>query len=214
VLSLDSGADLAGYVADVARMAIACEPSARHADLLAQVEMVQQTARDTVAAGRRGREIPEAAHACIATLPDAERMAFHAHGMGLLTHEAPRLVANGSPSHPPTHRDRPLEADMVISIETHVADPEIGFVKLEDTVIVTADGCEDIAAHGRDWNIFGEARPNGLCEGGPRGLVSASCSRRRGDVRSERGGVAEPDTWPNRSATARVVALANRATAV
>jgi Xaa-Pro aminopeptidase len=161
VLSLDSGADLAGYVADMARMAIAGEPSVRHADLLAQVEMVQQTARDTVAAGRRGGDIPEAANSCIATLPDAARITFQAHGMGLLTHEAPRLVANGSPSYPATHRDRPLEAGMVISIETHVADPEIGFVKLEDTAIVTVDGREDVAAHGRDWNVFGQARPEG-----------------------------------------------------
>jgi Xaa-Pro aminopeptidase len=158
---VDSGADLAGYVADVARMAIALEPSGRHADLLAQVEMVQQTARDSVAAGRRGGDIPEAAHAHIATLPGAERMAFQAHGMGVLTHEAPRLIANGSRSYSATDRDGPLEAGMVISSETHVADPEIGFVKLEDTAIVTVDGCEDVAAHGRDWNMFGQARPNG-----------------------------------------------------
>jgi Xaa-Pro aminopeptidase len=161
VLSFDSGADLEGYVADVARMAIAGEPSARHAELLAQVEIVQQTARATMAAGRRGGDIAEAANSCIATLPDAARIAFQAHGTGLLTHEAPRLVANGSPSYPATHRDRPIEAGMVISIETHVADPEIGFVKLEDTAIVTADGCEDVAAHGRGWNMFGQSRPEG-----------------------------------------------------
>jgi hypothetical protein len=44
---------------------------------------------------------------------------------------------------------------MVIWIETHVADPEIGFIKLEDTAIVTTDGCEDVAADGRGWNVVG-----------------------------------------------------------
>jgi Xaa-Pro aminopeptidase len=155
VLSLDSGADLDGYVADVARMALAAEPSARHLEALAQVEAVQQSARGSVAAGFRGGDVPDAAEACMATLPDATLMAFQVHGMGLLAHEAPRLMADGAPPYPATHRDRPLEAGMVLSIETHLADPQLGFVKLEDTVIVAADGREAVADRGRGWNTLG-----------------------------------------------------------
>jgi Xaa-Pro aminopeptidase len=155
VLSLDSGADLDGYVADIARMALAAEPSARHLEALAEVEAVQQAACAAVAAGRRGGDVPNAAEACMAALPDATRMAFQVHGMGLLTHEAPRLMADGAPSYPATHRDRPLEAGMVLSIETHLADAQLGFVKLEDTVIVTADGYEAVADRGRGWSALG-----------------------------------------------------------
>jgi len=36
-----------------------------------------------------------------------------------------------------------------------VADAQVGFVKLEDTVIVTADGAEAVADHGRGWNAVG-----------------------------------------------------------
>jgi Xaa-Pro aminopeptidase len=44
---------------------------------------------------------------------------------------------------------------MALSIETHVADPEVGFVKLEDTVLVTESGHEACGQHGRGWNRIG-----------------------------------------------------------
>jgi Xaa-Pro aminopeptidase len=44
---------------------------------------------------------------------------------------------------------------MVLSIETHVADLAIGFVKLEDTVIVTPDGHEAAGDRARGWNALG-----------------------------------------------------------
>jgi Xaa-Pro aminopeptidase len=155
VLSLDSGADMHGYTADLTRMAIAGEPTARHDDLLAQVDAVQQAARSAVGPGRRGGDLFDLAAATIAELPDGPHMSFLAHGTGLLTHEAPRLTDTGSPPYPATHRERPLEGGMVLSIETHVADPEIGFVKLEDTVIVTGDGHEAVGDDGRGWNALG-----------------------------------------------------------
>ena len=44
---------------------------------------------------------------------------------------------------------------MVLSVETDLRDPEVGFVKLEDTLIVTADGNEPCGDHGRGWNAVG-----------------------------------------------------------
>jgi Xaa-Pro aminopeptidase len=41
---------------------------------------------------------------------------------------------------------------MVLSIETSVKHPEVGFVKLEDTVVVTDAGWEAFGDWGRDWN--------------------------------------------------------------
>jgi Xaa-Pro aminopeptidase len=40
----------------------------------------------------------------------------------------------------------------VISIETGIKHPEVGFVKLEDTVAVTKTGWEAYGDWGRDWN--------------------------------------------------------------
>ena len=44
---------------------------------------------------------------------------------------------------------------MVLSIESQVVDPEIGFVKLEDTVIVGEETPEAVGDHGRGWNRIG-----------------------------------------------------------
>ena len=50
------------------------------------------------------------------------------------------------------HREQPLEAGMVISIETELHHTERGFIKLEDTVAITPTGCEGFGDHGRGWN--------------------------------------------------------------
>lgn len=155
VVSLDSGAHMRGYVADLTRMGVAGEPSPRARELLEQIEQVQSSARAAVAAGHRGGGVFDAARATIAALPDGGRMTFLAHGTGLLSHEAPRLTDTGSPPYPATHREQPLRAGMVLSIETHAIDEQVGFVKLEDTVIVTDDGYEACGDHGRDWNQLG-----------------------------------------------------------
>jgi Xaa-Pro aminopeptidase len=151
-VSLDSAADSAGYTADLARMGVLGEPSDRHRELLDQIAAVQATVRAAVKPGELGGRLFEVAAAAIAEQPAAAEMTFLAHGTGLLTHEAPRMTSTGSPPYPATHAERPLEAGMVLSVETHIADPEAGFVKLEDTVIVTPEGNEGVGDHGRGWN--------------------------------------------------------------
>jgi Xaa-Pro aminopeptidase len=154
-VSLDSGAGYRGWVADLARMGIVGEPTPLQQELLEMVDAVQQAARAQVAPGRRGGELMDAAAECVRAMPQPERFHFVAHGMGRRAHEAPRLNI-GKPPYPATHRERPLEAGMVLSIETHVIHPEAGFVKLEDAVAVTADGCEPLGDGARGWNRAGE----------------------------------------------------------
>jgi Xaa-Pro aminopeptidase len=155
VLSLDSGAHFHGYVADLTRMGVAGAPSARAEELLGQIADVQAAARAAVRGGVLGGDIFDAAADAIGAARDGARMTFLAHGTGLLSHEAPRLTDTGSPPYEARHRQRPLLPGMVLSVETHAIDDEVGFVKLEDTVIVTAGGCEPCGDHGRGWNPVG-----------------------------------------------------------
>jgi Xaa-Pro aminopeptidase len=79
-------------------------------------------------------------------------MSFVAHGMGLITHEAPRLTSSGPVPYSGVDADQPLEAGMVLSIETTILHPRRGFIKLEDTIAVTENGYEAFGDQGRGWN--------------------------------------------------------------
>jgi Xaa-Pro aminopeptidase len=46
---------------------------------------------------------------------------------------------------------------MVVSVETTLAHPQRGFIKLEDTVVVTDAGFDIYGEGGRGWNRGGTA---------------------------------------------------------
>ena len=72
--------------------------------------------------------------------------------MGLVSHEAPRLTNSGPVPYDAYDAQRPLEAGMVISVETTLLHPRRGFIKLEDTVAVTPTGHEIYGNRARGWN--------------------------------------------------------------
>lgn len=152
IVSLDSGGSMGGYFGDLCRMGIVGEPDRELQDLLQFIDDIQYLARKPICPGALGRTIYEAADARIASSPLAPHISFVAHGMGIIGHEAPRLSARGPVAYAADDADRPLEEGMVISIETTLAHPSRGFIKLEDTVAVTAGGCEGYGDEGRGWN--------------------------------------------------------------
>jgi Xaa-Pro aminopeptidase len=152
-LSLDSGASLGGYVGDLARMGCLGEPTARMIEILAEVDAVQMAARAEIKPGRTGQDVYAAAEATQAECPDAARMSFVAHGMGVVSHEVPYLTDERTVPYPAIHRRRPFEPGMVLSVETELVDDEVGFVKLEDTLAVTDEGWEAFGDENRGWNI-------------------------------------------------------------
>jgi Xaa-Pro aminopeptidase len=153
IMSLDSGANYHGYIGDLCRMGMVGEPDAELKDLLAAVEAVQQAARKPIKAGARGGDIYAAAEAAMSGSSLLPHFDFLAHGMGLVSHEAPHLTGKGVVPYPATDENRALESNMVISIETAILHPKRGFIKLEDTVVVTDSGWEGYGDSGRDWNL-------------------------------------------------------------
>jgi Xaa-Pro dipeptidase len=73
--------------------------------------------------------------------------------MGIIGHEAPRISGRGPVTYEGYDMDRPLEAGMVLSIETTMHHPRRGLIKLEDTLAVTQDGLIAYGDHGRGWNV-------------------------------------------------------------
>ena len=155
ILSLDSGGNYKGYIGDLCRMAIQGEPDSELEDLLAEVDEIQLAARKPIRHGANGEEIYASAGEVLGRSPRANSIEFVAHGMGLISHEAPRLTSHGPVPYPAYDADRPLESGMVISIETTIAHPRRGFIKLEDTVAVTDAGWEAFGDRARGWNRAG-----------------------------------------------------------
>ena len=155
VLSVDSGGNYHGYIGDLARMGIAGEPDAELEDLLAEIEATQQAAFKPISPGVNGIEIYAAAETVLKKSKLHNHYEFLAHGMGLVSHEAPRLTNSGPVPYDAYDAQRPLEAGMVISVETTLLHPRRGFIKLEDTVAVTANGHEIYGNRARGWNRAG-----------------------------------------------------------
>jgi Xaa-Pro aminopeptidase len=156
ILSLDSGGNYRGYIGDVCRMGIIGEPDAELKELLAAIDEVQQAARKPIRPGGTGNDIYAAGEGAWHASPHrAAIIDFTAHGMGLVSHEAPRLSDKAPQKYPGYDAARPLEEGMVISIETTMNHPTRGFIKLEDTVAVTKDGWEGFGDGARGWNRAG-----------------------------------------------------------
>ncbi len=157
VLSLDSGGNYHGYIGDLCRMAIHGEPDAELEDLLAEIEQIQRASMKPIKAGATGSVIYAAAEPLVHKSKHHNHIHFLAHGMGLVSHEAPRLTATGPVPYDAYDAGRPLERGMVVSVETTLQHPQRGFIKLEDTVVVTDTGFEIYGEGGRGWNRGGTA---------------------------------------------------------
>ena len=155
ILSLDSGGNYHGYIGDICRMAIHGEPDAELVDMLAEIETIQRAAFNATKPGVLGKTIYNTAEPLVQKSKHHGYLDFLVHGMGLVSHEAPRLQPNSPMKYPDAHSNTPLEAGMVLSIETTLLHPSRGFIKLEDTVIVTDKGHEVYGEGIRGWNRGG-----------------------------------------------------------
>ena len=157
VLSVDSGGNYHGYIGDLARMGVAGEPDAELIDLLAEVEAIEQASMQPIKSGALGKDIYAAADAVLGKSKLHNHIHFLAHGMGLVSHEAPRLTNSGPVPYDAYDADRPLETGMVVSVETTLQHPRRGFIKLEDTVVVQPNSFEVYGDRIRGWNRAGRA---------------------------------------------------------
>jgi Xaa-Pro aminopeptidase len=152
VISVDSGGNYRGYIGDLSRMGIVGEPDAELHDLLKEIEEIQQVARRVIRKGAPGGDIVAAGEAAVASSPHRTVLDFTAHGIGLVSHEAPRLTTRGPVPYAAHDAELPLQSGMVISVETALLHPSRGYIKLEDTLIVTDNGWEAPGDIGRGWN--------------------------------------------------------------
>lgn len=131
-LVVDWGGTLGGYYSDVTRSAHVGPPSAEYEAAYAAVLAANEVAFSAVQPGVPCEEIDKAAREFLTANGYGEAF-FHrvGHGLGLAVHEEPYLVAGN---------DLPLEEGMTFSDEPGVYFPGKFGIRIEDTVVVTADG--------------------------------------------------------------------------
>lgn len=133
---IDFGALLDGYCSDMTRTVMVGTPSVTQQQMLDVVRAAQQAGVDAVRAEVEVKDVDAACRTVIDEAGWAEAF-LHAtgHGVGLEIHEAPRVAATG---------DATLAAAQVVTVEPGVYLPEHGGVRIEDTVVVTPEGCRPL----------------------------------------------------------------------
>ncbi len=135
------------YNADMTRTFCVGEPPAALREWYDLTERALDAALDAVEPGATGEDVHAAAcevyedagEPTFRTDPETETGFIHStgHGIGLDVHESPRLASGGGE----------LEPGHVITVEPGLYDPDVGGVRIEDLVVVTEDGYENLTEY-------------------------------------------------------------------
>jgi Xaa-Pro aminopeptidase len=143
---VDMGAFQDGYASDMTRMLFLGVPGARVKRLYRAVLEAQMAAIDAVRPGVTAAHVDRQARNVLKAYK-LERTFVHStgHGLGLEIHELPRIGKKDK---------TPLAAGMAITIEPGVYLEGVGGIRIEDTVVVTATGCEVLTPTGKELRVM------------------------------------------------------------
>ena len=146
MITLDFGAKVQGYTADMTRTVALGEPSAEMRRVYDVVYEAQRMAQDAVKAGAEGIKVDAVARDYIYAQGYEGRFGHGlGHSLGIDVHEEPRLS--------PLSKDV-LEANQLVTVEPGVYLPGIGGVRIENTVVVEPEGCRSLVTAARELIIL------------------------------------------------------------
>jgi len=146
VVVMDIGGGIDGYSSDITRMACMGEPSAQYQKIHSIVEAAVSAAMQAAKPGVKAHVVDDAARKVITDAGYGEYFVHRTgHGMGVEIHETPYLTASSQTI---------LDEGMVFSIEPGIYLPGQFGLRLEDIVILRADGPEIFSSLPRDVKII------------------------------------------------------------
>lgn len=146
MLLIDMGAFRDGYASDMTRMVHIGAPPPKYKKAYKAVLEAQLAAIDAVRAGAASVAVDRAARRALKG-HGLEQEFVHStgHGLGLEIHEPPRLG----------RRDKTkLAPGMAVTIEPGVYVEGWGGIRIEDTVLVTGDGCEILTPTSKELRVI------------------------------------------------------------
>ena len=145
LIIMDGGALWEGYASDITRTVALGDPGPEALRIYELVRTANAAARAVARPGATGEEIDQAARSVIAEGGYGPQFLHRTgHGLGLDEHEPPNIVAGSR---------EPLAIGTTFTIEPGIYVPGLGGVRIEDDVVLTADGAESLTTFERDLII-------------------------------------------------------------
>lgn len=142
----DLGVVYNGYCSDITRTVAFGEPTDAMREIYETVRKAEQAAVDLVRPGVKAMEIDKAARDVIDQAGYGEYFTHRiGHGLGISVHEFPSMTGTN---------EFALVEGMVFTIEPGIYNPAITGVRIEDDVVVTADGVEVLTKFPKELQII------------------------------------------------------------
>lgn len=146
MLMVDVGVVHDGYYSDITRTVAVGDPGEQLREIYEVVREAARVGRETVGAGVAYEEADRAAREVIEAAGYGDHFPHRlGHGLGLEGHEPPYLVAGN---------DATFEVGNVVTVEPGVYVDGLGGVRIEDDVVVTADGRESLTRSPRELRVL------------------------------------------------------------
>jgi Xaa-Pro aminopeptidase len=140
---LDQGAILQNYCSDMTRTVFLGRASMRVRRMYRAVLQAQGAAKQAIRPGVRAGEVDRAARRTLERFGLARYFTHSTgHGLGIEVHEMPRLGKG---------EETVLQEGMVVTVEPGVYLEGFGGIRIEDDVVVTAQGAVDLTTAPRDF---------------------------------------------------------------
>lgn len=142
----DLGVSYKGYCSDITRTVAFGEPTEEMKEIYNTVLQAQLAALDTIKPGVPAKNVDIAARSVIEDAGFGDYFPHRiGHGLGISVHEFPSVTGTN---------EMPLEEGMVFTVEPGIYKTGIAGVRIEDDVVVTANGVEVLSKFPKELKII------------------------------------------------------------